>query len=73
MTLYWELTENLDHLKCLQFGDKDDAGEWMVDLDEIVNLRLDPFREPTETDYEHILEMTSHGYQSGQFDSGVDY
>ena len=45
----------------------------MVDLDEIVNLRLDPFREPTETDYEHILEMTSHGYQSGQFDSGVDY
>ncbi len=73
MTGYWELKENLDPLKCLQFGGKDDCGEWMIDLDEIVELRLDPFREPTDTDYEHILESVRKGFQSGQFDSGVDY
>ncbi len=55
------------------FGDKDDDGENMVDLDEIVELRFDPHREPKESDYEHILSMTRQGYQSGQFDSGVDY
>ncbi len=73
MTGYWELKDNLDPLKCLMFGDKDDDGEWMVDLDEIVKLRLDPFREQSESDYEHILSMTRQGYQSGQYDSGVDY
>ena len=45
----------------------------VVDLDEIVTLELDPHREPTDSDYEHILEMTRKGYQSGQFDSGEDY
>ena len=73
MTGHWKLKENLDPLKCLQFGDKDDFGEWMVDLDEIVELRLDPHREQKESDYEHILSMTRQGYQSGQFDTGVDY
>ena len=73
MTGYWGLKENLDPFKCLQFGDKDDDGENMVDLDEIVELRLDPFREPTEADYEHILSMTRKGSNEGQFDSGVDY
>ncbi len=73
MTGYWGLKENLDPLKCLMFGDKDDDGENMVDLDEIVNLRLDPFRETKESDYEHILSMTRQGFQSGQFDSGSDY
>ena len=73
MTGYWKLKENLDPHKCLQFGDKDDLGEWMVDLDEIVELGFDPAREPMESDYEHILEMTRKGYVEGQFDSGVDY
>lgn len=73
MTGYWELKENLDPYKCLQFGDKDDDGENMVDLDEIVELWFEPKREVRETDYEHILEMTRKGYVSGQFDSGVDY
>ena len=73
MTGYWELKENLDPLKCLMFGSKDDVGDWNVDLDEIVKLRLDPFREIAESDYEHILSMTRQGFQSGQFDSGVDY
>ena len=73
MTGYWELKENLDPLKCLMFGSKDDEGDWNVDLDEIVKLRLDPFRETADSDYEHILSMTRQGYQSGQFDSGSDY
>ena len=73
MTGYWKLKENLDPLKCLQFGDKDDSGENMIDLDEIVELSFDPHREPTESDYEQILQFTRGGYQSGQFDSGVDY
>lgn len=73
MTGYWELKDNLDPLKCLQFGDKDDDGENMIDLDQIVVLRLDPGREVKESDYDHILSMTRQGYQSGQFDSGVDY
>ena len=73
MTGYWELKDNLDPLKCLQFGDKDDSGEWMIDLDEIVKLSFDPHREVSEHDYELILSMTRQGYQSGQFDSGIDY
>ena len=73
MTGYWKLKENLDPLKCLMFGSKDDLGERNVDLDEIVELTFDPDREPMESDYEHILSMTREGYQSGQFDSGSDY
>lgn len=57
MTGYWELKDNLDPLKCLQFGDKDDNGENMIDLDEIVVLRLDPEREVKESDCEHIPKV----------------
>jgi len=74
MTGYWKLKENLDPVKCLQFGSKDDLGEWMIDLDEIVKLTFDPHRETTEADYEQILKFIRvDGYTSGQFDSGVDY
>jgi hypothetical protein len=73
MTGYWELRDNLDPLKCLMFGSKDDFGDWNVDLKDIVELSFDPHREPTDTDYEFIVKMTRDGYQSGQFDSGVDY
>ncbi len=69
----WKLKDKLDPLKCLMFGSKDDEGEWNVDLDEIVELSYDPEREVQESDYEHILKMVGEGYQSGQFDSGVDY
>ncbi len=73
MTSYWQLKENLDPLKCLLFGSKDDEGGWNVELDEIIELSFDPEREEKESDYEHILSMTQQGFQSGQFDSGVDY
>lgn len=73
MTGYWKLKDDLDPRKCLMFGSKDDLGDWNIDLDEIVELTLDPVREPTDADYEHILQMTRDGYSSGQFDSGVDY
>ena len=74
MTGYWELKEKLDPLKCLMFGTKDDNGDWNVDLDEIVNLSLDPEREVTDSDYEMILGFVkNNGFQSGQFDSGIDY
>ena len=73
MTGFWKLKDNLDPHKCLQFGDKDDSGENMIDLDEIVELSFDPHREVKESDYEYILEMTRKGCVEGQFDSGVDY
>ena len=73
MTGYWQLKSNLNPIKCLQFGSKDDLGDWSIDLGEIVNLSFDPVREPRESDYEHILTMVKDGYTSGQYDSGVDY
>lgn len=70
----WELRENLNPIKCLQFGSKDDLGNYMINLDDIVVLSddngiCDMVVYENESIYEQILEFIRvKGFTSGEFE-----
>lgn len=70
---YWELIGNLDPIKCLRFGSKDDLGAYNIDLDDIVYLTddnggCDQQVYENESIYEMILKFIDMGFVSGSFE-----
>ena len=65
---WWSLKprEDLDPYDCLAFGDKDDLGEDMIDLMDLITIDVEEGYELTESDVEYLTNEIKRGMVAGQ-------
>ena len=64
----WELIseEDLSAYEMLEFGSKDDLGDDMVDLLDIIKINVKDGYEFSDVDREHITAQIKRGFRSGE-------
>jgi len=63
---WWELKDNLKPRDCLMLGGKDDLGENMTEVIDLINIDVEDGYKFSEVDAEHITSLLRIGCTSGQ-------